>query len=323
MHLILVLLERLSTNERTSYIEALQSGKEVRRYVRIQVIGKDGVGKTSLVRRLLRKPIEDGTSTDGIEIDRTCQIRTSDGEWITSRVKTEKETIGRRVLHAINSYPEGKTRVRHRSENYVSETETDEKQGNHKRDPTQDYVLPTTTNELKTFQVDEHKPFQPNQQILIAETLGANLSATKNDNESLTKYTNECSSGLNHSLDDSNPIIRDTVDSALIEQIQSAENQNHLNSDKADEITEAMIKNMDDILLYAKKNKEQNNADTTDGLVDCGIWDFAGKKDYYATHQTFFTPHAIYLIVADITDDIQPMEYDGQFDICSCGDGQK
>lgn len=84
MHLILILLELRSTDERTAYIEAFQAGKEVRRYVRIQVIGKDGVGKTSLVRRLLGKTIDDVTSTDGIEIDRTCQIRTSDGEWIIS-----------------------------------------------------------------------------------------------------------------------------------------------------------------------------------------------------------------------------------------------
>lgn len=63
-------------------MEAIQHGKEVREYVRIQVIGKDRVGKTSLVRRLLGKGIYDGTSTDGIDIDKTCLIRKSDGEWI-------------------------------------------------------------------------------------------------------------------------------------------------------------------------------------------------------------------------------------------------
>ncbi|CAG2205048.1 unnamed protein product [Mytilus edulis] len=68
--------------ERKMYLEAIQSGTEVRQYVRIFVVGKHGVGKTSLVRRLLGKGLDDVESTDGIDIDKTCQIRTSDGEWI-------------------------------------------------------------------------------------------------------------------------------------------------------------------------------------------------------------------------------------------------
>lgn len=36
----------------------------------------------------------------------------------------------------------------------------------------------------------------------------------------------------------------------------------------------------------------------------CGLWDFAGQKDFYATHQTFLTSSAIYLVVADMADDI-------------------
>lgn len=36
----------------------------------------------------------------------------------------------------------------------------------------------------------------------------------------------------------------------------------------------------------------------------CGIWDFAGQRDFYATHQAFLTSSAIYLVVADMEDDI-------------------
>lgn len=79
------MLEIPNKDEKTRYMEAIQHGKEVREYVRIQVIGKDRVGKTSLVRRLLGKGIYDGTSTDGIDIDKTCLIRKSDGEWIVDK----------------------------------------------------------------------------------------------------------------------------------------------------------------------------------------------------------------------------------------------
>ncbi|CAC5383859.1 unnamed protein product [Mytilus coruscus] len=36
----------------------------------------------------------------------------------------------------------------------------------------------------------------------------------------------------------------------------------------------------------------------------CGLWDFAGQREFYATHQAFLTSSAVYLVVADITDDI-------------------
>ncbi|CAC5404128.1 unnamed protein product [Mytilus coruscus] len=74
----------ITEDERNTYMKAIQSGTEVRKYVRIQVIGKDRVGKTSLVHRLLGYKTHDGKSTDGIAINRKCQIRTSDGggEWI-------------------------------------------------------------------------------------------------------------------------------------------------------------------------------------------------------------------------------------------------
>lgn len=42
----------------------------------------------------------------------------------------------------------------------------------------------------------------------------------------------------------------------------------------------------------------------TQQYADCGFWDFAGQKDFYATHQTFLSTNAIYLLVADISKDL-------------------
>lgn len=42
----------------------------------------------------------------------------------------------------------------------------------------------------------------------------------------------------------------------------------------------------------------------TDLEALCGLWDFAGQKEFYATHQAFLTKSAVYLVVADITEDI-------------------
>ncbi|CAG2237840.1 unnamed protein product [Mytilus edulis] len=45
----------------------------------------------------------------------------------------------------------------------------------------------------------------------------------------------------------------------------------------------------------------------------CGLWDFAGQKEFYGTHQAFLTSSAIYLVVADMDTEIckEPLELDG------------
>lgn len=39
-------------------------------------------------------------------------------------------------------------------------------------------------------------------------------------------------------------------------------------------------------------------------LADCGFWDFAEQKEFYATHQTFLSTNAVYLLVADTSKDL-------------------
>ncbi|CAG2232255.1 unnamed protein product [Mytilus edulis] len=40
----------------------------------------------------------------------------------------------------------------------------------------------------------------------------------------------------------------------------------------------------------------------------CELWDFAGQREFYATHQAFLTSSAVYLVVADMKDDIRKPE---------------
>ena len=57
-------------------------------------------------------------------------------------------------------------------------------------------------------------------------------------------------------------------------------------------------------------------------LADCSIWDFAGQKDFYATHQAFLTNSAIYLLTADLSKELssekQKTRYDEEFDKIGC-----
>lgn len=64
------------------YLKALETGSEQRRDINLVIVGKKGVGKTSLVRRLFGENIEDVKSTNGIEIHRRrCRISLNNWEW--------------------------------------------------------------------------------------------------------------------------------------------------------------------------------------------------------------------------------------------------
>lgn len=65
------------------YKDCLKFGEERRNKVRIILVGPKGSGKTSLLRRLLRQPIVDVKSTNGVEIHISkCKARLRDMKWI-------------------------------------------------------------------------------------------------------------------------------------------------------------------------------------------------------------------------------------------------
>ncbi|CAC5414038.1 unnamed protein product [Mytilus coruscus] len=275
-------------------MDAIKSGEEVRQYVRIQVIGKDRVGKTSLVHRLLflDEGKYDGKSTDGININRKCQIRTSDGEWIVADVDREKEMI-KRILQTVNRKQKGKEPVFDLpltlpSDKHIFETE--QKQNGH-----------------ESIKLKEHDEVPK----LNDETQFTNNTKAASKNNSDDNNLNKVNNMEKHQNSDPNNHEEMSDNLAL-----SVENQLSF-SEEIDQITEKIIEKMDDIILDAKTEKDKM---TLEGLIECGIWDFAGQKDYYATHQTFFTPHAIYLLIADINEDLKAMKHDEEFDFNSIGD---
>ncbi|XP_071123448.1 probable serine/threonine-protein kinase pats1 [Mytilus edulis] len=277
-------------------MDATKSGLETRQYVRIQVIGRDRVGKTSLVRRLLfpEDGEYDGKSTDGIEINRKCQIRRNDGEWFVGEVDTHQKEMIRRIELA-GSMEQSETiskQTRQRlSKEYVLETETIQKE-----------QIPTTSKEylldIEKKQHDQEPLLSYEKDIVTVKLDGVtkiNLSATTinaDDNElrKTDKQTHDIFT---------NPELIDT----------------HVMP--ADQKTEMMNQKLDEIMSRAKTCTVKGKK-VSDDLVECGIWDFAGQRDYYATHQTFFTPHAIYLLVADIEDNIKPLTHNE--DDCYCID---
>lgn len=96
---------------------------------------------------------------------------------------------------------------------------------------------------------------------------------------------------------------------------EKAKKKGHKSLEITEEMKKKMIENLDQILSEVKKNENTSS----DDLVECGLWDFAGQKDYYVTHQTFLTPNAIYLIVTDLTEDIKTRTQDTNYNYIGIG----
>lgn len=81
-------MKGIDSSDKDHYMKAITLGKEVRRYVRIIVIGEHGAGKSTLVRRLLEQDVDGINSTDGIEMNNKFQIRESNGQWVFNKGTT-------------------------------------------------------------------------------------------------------------------------------------------------------------------------------------------------------------------------------------------
>ncbi|XP_063420669.1 probable serine/threonine-protein kinase pats1 [Mytilus trossulus] len=79
-----LVIKEMSVHDRDMFLKAASTGTAVRYYVRVMIVGESGVGKTCLLRRLMKKDINGVNSTNGINIEvRKCKIDLKKKEWIS------------------------------------------------------------------------------------------------------------------------------------------------------------------------------------------------------------------------------------------------
>ncbi|CAC5370018.1 unnamed protein product [Mytilus coruscus] len=76
-------------------------------------------------------------------------------------------------------------------------------------------------------------------------------------------------------------------------------NDNTINSydRESDSVNDKIINQLTSTIM--KSHFQQKESEQDDMMASCWLWDFAGQKDFYATHQVFLSNCAIYLLVTD------------------------
>ncbi|XP_071142530.1 uncharacterized protein [Mytilus edulis] len=247
-------------------------------FARLVFIGKHGVGKTSLMKRLLWHNKEDVTSTestDGIEVEK-CNINIADGKWSPCN---ETDDDVRRLIRQVFK---GKMLNEERK---ATETVADHEPLSSNKDESKgesDIELSSSSDESDDmshcFINDSQSESDESVDALNMQTL---ILAVKKDDHAAVE------TGLNEMQQD-NFKLEKTFDSKINN--YSKENESDLvNDGSINEMTSTIMKS-----YLQFKEKEQD-----DMLAFCWLWDFAGQKDFYATHQVFLSKHAVFLLVTD------------------------
>ncbi|XP_063418366.1 probable serine/threonine-protein kinase pats1 [Mytilus trossulus] len=106
-------------------------------------------------------------------------------------------------------------------------------------------------------------------------------------------------------------IIGKDIDDDKVDRIKRALSPLVMQDDSTTQSKVNLYKNNDKKILVLPEDLLSNvfstpTVNTTSNQYAlCELWDFAGQKEFYATHQAFLTSSAVYLVVANMEDDIR------------------
>ncbi|XP_076084523.1 uncharacterized protein LOC143055275 [Mytilus galloprovincialis] len=252
-------------------------------FARLVFIGKNGVGKTSLMRRLLWQKKEDVTSTestDGIEVEK-CNINIADGEWSPcDKIDNDLTRLIRQV------YKDKILNVKRAT----AETGIDQEPSNSKTDEPRrvsDIRLSINSNDsdyINSPNDDTDRGSDERYDTVRIETRLPDIHSVIPDN---TNKHEAVDIDLNQIQTDNEK--SKNVNDKLINSYRNENESDLVNDEKINKLTSTIMKS------YLQSTKEEHD----DISAFCWLWDFAGQKDFYATHQVFLSKSAVFLLVTD------------------------
>ncbi|KAL3888353.1 hypothetical protein ACJMK2_000723, partial [Sinanodonta woodiana] len=271
-------IEILKMDERSiqRFEEALKDGKETVHNIRIMVVGHMGVGKTTLVKRLLGEEvnISERHSTEGIDVHvNCCDVSLSTHEWIRRTTDSEQDCKLQRLVKVLN-------------ENYQSE-EREAATNSMQNETEVDSELNASSNQRETTDGNlwSHVADDNNKNNEVQYRRSQQQDVEKHISSTTSLHTNSFSFVVQKSQTHSET---NTMPGLELGQIVPIENY------KMDPLRE-MLK-----LLQRNPNKAKQDIKH----ARLTILDFAGQYAFYTTHQMFLTRRAIYLLVSDASKEV-------------------
>ncbi|XP_053376495.1 uncharacterized protein LOC123535278 [Mercenaria mercenaria] len=240
------------------YRLALLEGKELDRSIRVNIVGNYGQGKTTLMRRILKKSIENVESTNAIDVEHYICQRTLEGKLSYNNSDdldfsgTMKRLVA--VARSTKEYFKDKLSFLEAMEqNSCSGDENDEK---------------TNENVPETEEAFEISGEHEKQSDTIS---GSKTSRSSTDDG--------CHEGISANMLEKRSIL-------------SEEGK------------------MRFALELSQENSTESNGDMDTSIE---FWDFGGQFIFYATHTMFHSRKAIYLLVLDLTSNLNEIAVDQDF----------
>ncbi|KAL4234307.1 hypothetical protein ACF0H5_005958 [Mactra antiquata] len=283
-------VEILDPGDMYLYQKMLQYGTVKNYNVRLMFVGLKGAGKTSTTRRMMEQDIDDVTSTDGIDVHiGRCKIDIRNRKW--EPVPDSKGSVSNERLRLLQFIDDDSRSnvpdIKHLEENPSGKLAS--------RDTNQ----PMDTDDV----FKDQAPVIPGSSPLSRSRSACSSKRSRdefdddNDDDSSSLSSSQSSisniSGFEHLNMDSSP-SPSSVSSSEYDMF-------HDQDDVIDDVQTT------DSMRRARRVIEQSGTNTTEVIrkeASVSLWDFAGQFVYYATHQLFFSPRAIYVLVLDMTDDL-------------------
>ncbi|VDH98625.1 Hypothetical predicted protein [Mytilus galloprovincialis] len=310
---------QLPDADKTRYTNMMQSTEmEERYFVKIMIVGKEEAGKTCLLKRLLnedKKRLVDVITTDGVNIVRRCKINIEDGKWTTEKddiIDDKADRIQRAENKSMKHDVEELNDAVHKTEIGKSKNETEmNSKGTSNKPPHKSVNGSKASCTSTSYQESREQKPESGSQNQNNEGKSSPLT-----NYPTTPRFDEVNAFKKEKTDDNSPLKTKQENSKKQENSYNRDVDNNrkmkYNEDTLDtkeslkpkqEQNEPLLKMPDDLMSHVFSTSPTSNS-SSERYAVCALWDFAGQKEFYATHQAFLTSNAIYLVVADMDKDI-------------------
>ncbi|XP_072025629.1 LOW QUALITY PROTEIN: uncharacterized protein [Amphiura filiformis] len=268
-----------------AFQHAANSGTKPVYRTRLMLVGQDRVGKTSLKKSLTgQRNVLGETSTDGIDTMDTCQINVEDAKaWQVHDTNSTEDNIDSGQQKGIL---DGSSGIEEEYAHAIASNIAQE-------------LLNQMKNEKKETEIVESENSKENMERKISGEGKESGDETTDSNK--TAEEQEISGESDVTKDQESEKECDTKSNSLEQFTQSLDKN----------LSERVTQLVEEILAKAKASEETEKEgegttkeDANSNNIILSIWDFAGQSVYYTTHQVFLSSRAVYVIVFDLSHDL-------------------